>query len=412
MSKALVIGAGISGVYVAKLLLKNNTEVLLYDDKPVNLLPHVLSVNLDSRLLKTCFNTTFLLDKSFDLVIISPGVPKEHYLFKKALELNIKILSEIDFASKFLDNNTVIGITGTNGKSTTTSMIADIFKEANFEVFAGGNLGIPLSKFVLEQNNPHTVILLELSSFQLETTYDIKLDSAIFLNLSCNHIDRHMDMQNYFLAKAKILNLLKPAGVLFANELLKPYFKNLETKQIKWFKTSGKPNEQNAFVASLLACNFGIDQNIIAKALKNFKALPHRNEYIGEKNGVIFINDSKATTVEAAKQALILSDKKIHLLLGGVDKQEDFSKISSKYFNNIIAYYVFGKSKNKIANDLFGENIYIVNNLEQAFEKAVSNAVSDEVILLSPACASYDQYDNFEQRGEHFRSLTRIFLCM
>ena len=412
MSKALVIGAGISGVYAAKLLLKNNTEVVLYDDKPINLLPHVLSANLDSCLLKTCFNANLLLDNSFDLVIISPGVPKEHYLVKKALELNIKILSEIDFASKFLDNNMVIGVTGTNGKSTTTSMIADIFKEASFEVFAGGNLGIPLSKFILEQNKPTTIIILELSSFQLESTFDIKLDAAVFLNLSCNHIDRHFDMENYFLAKAKILSLLKPTGVLFANELLKPYFKNLENQQIKWFRTSGKPNEQNAFVASLLTHNFGITENIITKALKNFKALPHRNEYIGEKNGLIFINDSKATTVEAAKQALALSDKKIHLLLGGVDKQEDFAQISSKYFNNIIAYYIFGKSKNKIANDLLGENIYIVNNLEQAFEKAVSNALSDEVILLSPACASYDQYDNFEQRGEHFRALTRIFLCM
>ena len=158
-------------------------------------------------------------------------------------------------------------------------------------------------------------------------------------------------------------------------------------------------------MASLIANYFNISEQNIHKALKTFKPLAHRIEMIGQKRGLIFINDSKSTTVQATIKALELDYKRVHLLLGGVDKNENFNLLASSNFKNITAYYIFGKSKEKIANDLSKENIYILNNLTEALKTAINNSKPDDVILFSPACASYDQYNNFEERGEHFKQL-------
>ena len=417
-AKVLVIGAGISGIYASKLLLNKGAKVIIYDDKDKKNLTHFLNSDLEN-LVTTYFNKDFNWENDIKLVVISPGISKNHKLILTAKNNNCDVWSENDLAAQFInEQDKIIGITGTNGKSTTTSMIAHIFKKSGYNVFAGGNLGDPLSKHVIENIKIPTIIILELSSFQIEQTNLLKLDVAVFLNLSCNHLDRHLSIEEYFLAKAHILNLLKENRTLFAKYDLKNYFEktNIKTNNITWFeqidesygkkaKLLGKHNWENAFVASLIANYFNISEQNIHKALKTFKPLAHRIEMIGQKRGLIFINDSKSTTVQATIKALELDYKRVHLLLGGVDKNENFNLLASSNFKNITAYYIFGKSKEKIANDLSKENIYILNNLTEALKTAINNSKPDDVILFSPACASYDQYNNFEERGEHFKQL-------
>ena len=420
-SKVLVIGAGISGVYASKLLIKKNALVILHDDKEKKNLNYFLNSDLaDNPNIQTYFNRNFIWDNSIKLVILSPGISYEHPLVVKAKKNNCQILSEIDLAAQFLhEQDIVIGITGTNGKSSTTSMIAHIFKKAGFNVFAGGNLGEPLSKHVIENTKKSSIIVLELSSFQLQQTHLLKIDAAAFLNLSCNHLDRHKSIENYFLAKACIVKMLKNNKKLFANYNLKTYFEqmNIETKNIIWFdkidesygkkaKLLGKHNWENAFVASLIAHNFGILDDVIHEALKSFKPLAHRIEMLGKKRGLVFINDSKSTTVQATITALKMGYERVHLLLGGIDKNENFNVLANSYFPSIVGYYIFGKSKEKIAHDLKNnESVYLFDDLANALKYAINNSQKNDVILFSPACASYDQYNNFEHRGECFKKL-------
>lgn len=419
--KFFVLGAGISGIAATKLLLKNNFDVILYDDKPEDLLAKFKESNL---CLSNNFSTSFgfkleVLDKKIGAMVLSPGVSSNHYLIELAKKNNIRIISEIELASYFLPHGLTVGVTGTNGKSTTTMMLTSILSHAGYNAFALGNVGISLCDFILNNNvKEKLAFVIELSSFQLECTKNLKLDAAIFLNLSNDHTDRYLTMQEYFLAKKNILTLLKKNTKAFIHDSLRSYFKQDEYGSLIWFNgldaqsygtlslVKEKHNLHNAQAAGLCANYLGIPDNKIIEGIKNYTPLPHRCENVGTKHGITFIDDSKATNIICTKNALDAFNAPIHLFLGGIDKNEDFSCLSTKNYNKIKGYYIFGSSKEKIASDLRDEkNLFLVDNLSQAVECAFKKSSSGDIFLLSPGCASYDQYENYTKRGAHFKKL-------
>lgn len=417
----LVLGAGRSGIAAARLLLKKNINVLLVDDKNEEQLRFFSSANLKSHTrLRTHFGN--LASISFDeiaLMVMSPGVGNDHVLIEMAKCAGISLISEIDLALTFLSKETIIGVTGTNGKSTTTVMIESIIRAANKKVIAGGNLGLALSEIVVNHEDDLDVIVVELSSFQLENMWQKKLDAAVIVNITPDHLDRHHSFENYVDAKFKIASLLKENASFVVNANLLPlakkrslapqYFDAKCQEIFRDVKIQGDHNLENAVAAATIAQSLGISSTAIIDGLNRAKPLPHRCELIAVKNGISFINDSKGTTVEAVKKALTMFDANTHLLLGGIEKGEDFSMLSQKYFPHVKKYYVFGKAAPTILAALNSSSAIQFCDLKTAFSDAIRNAIKGDVVLLSPGCASYDQFDDYQHRGETFRKLVENF---
>lgn len=385
----LIIGAGRSGKAAFKLLQKHGISALLFDDyiKEYKILCDLSEVSA---------------------VVLSPGIDRSHALVKEALRLGIQVINELELAALFLPDYKMIGITGTNGKSTTTVMLESILQSAGIKAKACGNLGIPLSEIACcEEIFDH--FLVELSSFQLETISKLKLDAAIILNITPDHLDRYSSVAQYRDAKLKIISLLKPEGLLVVNEQVGPvdypctYFSSAGPFEHIRQIILGEHNQENAFAASLIAKFLGLSDAQIINGLKSFKPLPHRCEEIGEYRGITYINDSKGTTVVAVMKALSMIKKPIHLLLGGIDKGEDFKALNRLNFPQIKDFYVFGQSKSKITQELSLSCSY--PDLKSAVVEAEKRAMPGDVILLSPGCASYDQFDNYEHRGDTFRDI-------
>lgn len=386
--KVLIIGAGRSGFAAFELLKKHQISALLFDDHK-GLLPEFDMQEISS-------------------VILSPGVEREHRLVKKALSFGIPILNEMDLAFKFLKPAMIIGITGTNGKSTTTKMLESMLNCVG-RAKACGNLGLPLCEIALNDET-YDFLVVEISSFQLETLHLLRLDHALLLNITPDHLDRYQSFAEYKDAKLKITSLLKPTGKLFANLDLSPInFKNVSYFSLKDDQAFlvkdvfGSHNQENAWGAAQVAKILGLSDEQILSGLKNFEPLPHRCEFIGTHNGVSYINDSKGTTVVAVMRALEMINSPVHLLLGGIEKGEDFSKLHKKYFPHIAGFYIFGQAKEKIAQALNEENTFA--DLKSAMMEANMRAKAGDTILLSPGCASYDQFDNYIHRGEVFKEI-------
>lgn len=418
-SPILVVGAGRSGIAATKLLLKHKNRVILFDDSDETKLRFLGTSGLvPSDSLTFAFNTGPNFTGEFRAVIVSPGVSPHHFLITRAKEQHLPVLSEIDLASLFMAPCRMIGITGTNGKSTTTVIMESILTCAGFKALACGNLGRPLCDVVIEDNLHLDYLVLELSSFQLENSHKLKLDGAIIVNITPDHLDRHASFDHYRDAKFKIISLLKHDGHLVAHGALKDqvahdkrasFFASFDGQDwptlLASSKIRGSHNHENAMATSMLAQRLGIHKNAILEGLLSFKPLPHRCEVVGEKNGVIFINDSKGTTVEAVKKALAAFDLPTHLLLGGIQKGEDFSILNTKDFPHIRRYYVFGRDQKKILSDLKSSVSKAHNDLAHAFAAAFKNAQPGDAILLSPGCASYDQFEDYQHRGDVFRNL-------
>lgn len=370
----------------------------------------------------------WLLDK-VDEIIVSPSIPMESEIILKAKERKIEIKSELEWAMEQI-NGLKFGITGTNGKSTTTALISHIFNFNNIKATSAGNIGKPLSSFIL--NERFQVYSIEISSFQLETMQKKLLDGAIVLNISQDHLDRHKDFENYKNIKKKIFNLLKDKAKGFAPETI---FLDLNLLRYGYSKKCdliisnnsliyedeiilkrnelpllGEHNWENAACAILLSLEFGIDKNKIKKAIETFKPLEHRMEVVDIINGITFINDSKGTNVDSVLKALTgMPQGKTILILGGKDKGSDFSPLKERIENTCKAVYCIGIAKEKIFNTLKNLNIQIfpVEGLEEVFSSLDFVLEEGCFVLLSPACASFDQYENFEERGKHFKELVK-----
>lgn len=364
-----------------------------------------------------------------ELIVTSPGVPDTSLPLEWARRKKIKVIDEIELAYRFC-KAPVIAVTGTNGKSTTVSLIGHIFKNSARKALVCGNIGEPFSGHV-KNLCPGSVVVLEVSSFQLSRIEGFRPHVAVFLNATDNHLDRHSDFAEYFNAKMRIFenqktsdwavlnyedkNIVKAArkikakkiffspsesGALFV-EIGRKRFDICSSDELK---IKGRHNIENALAASAAACAFGVPPKTIAAALATFAGLEHRCEYVTTINGINFINDSKSTTVDAAIKALNSCDGKIILIAGGRDKNSDFTLINKYVREKVKTLILIGEAKDKIKNALAGStDIKEAPSLEAATESAFNIAAKGESVLLSPMCASFDSFKDFEHRGRVFK---------
>jgi UDP-N-acetylmuramoylalanine--D-glutamate ligase len=416
MKNVLIFGLGISGRGVLEFCKERDIETHIYDDDP----------SKSSGEIKD--SSSFDLS-SFDAMILSPGISLSHPLVLKAREHSLSIMSDLEFFKKFAPKSLkIIGITGSNGKSTTASLVNHILQKAGRKTFLGGNIGkSPLVKEAFEAE----FCVLEVSSFQLEIT-NFHFDAGILLNISSNHLGHHGGMQGYIKAKQKILQgdgfrlspkdfstneILKQGYSLTSNSLYKntyfickvPDFANLQ----------GEHNLKNILVAIAVCMDFAkLSIKDILTAISSFSPLPHRIEFVKEVQGVKFFNDSKSTSVEATLTALKTFPKTpIFLILGGRPKEEGIEGILGKQesasikeilligeASGIFAKHIIQYNKQNPQKTL---NYCIPATLEKAVKLAFTSAkkVKNSIVLLSPACASLDQFKNFEERGEIFKNI-------
>ena len=434
--KILILGAAKSGVAVAKLLVGKNNEIILSDLKE---LPSSTAQELEDMGIKIMItlNQCDLIDSSYDLVIKNPAIMMTSEITKKLNKLHIRTENEMEVAYHFLPENvTIIGVTGSNGKTTTTTIIYELLKRLNINVILGGNIGYPLSE-VLKGVQKESVLLLEISDHQLCDIHDFKTNISVITNLCPTHLDYHGSYENYKKAKKKIFNLHTSNDLAILNhanedclELSKDilskkvYFNNLENYydnnyiylhgekylNINNICLQGEHNYENILAALLVVEQFGLDKDIVVDFLKTFSGVEHRLEYVANKNGIEYYNDSKSTNPTATITALKTFTKPIHLILGGLDRNQDFNELND-YINYVKKIYAIGEVTDKVANYASNLNIPCERcyNLVTAMEKIHQNVQRGDVVLLSPGSSSQDQYVKFEDRGDEFKNIVENF---
>jgi UDP-N-acetylmuramoylalanine--D-glutamate ligase len=337
-----------------------------------------------------------LLD-GIEVLVKSPGVPGEAPLVAAARERGIPVWSEIELGYRLLPDATFVGVTGTNGKTTTTELLGTIFRAAGRDVAVAGNVGTPLTSV-----RAADWVVCELSSFQLEDVHELSCDVAVLLNLEPDHIDRHGSFEAYRDAKLRI----------FERSRVQVVPRGLGVQGIEFSAADELPaeplirgahNRENAAAATAAARAAGIADEHIAAGLLTFPGVPHRLELVGERDGVRYVNDSKATNVPAALRALAAySEEPVHLILGGSPKGEDFAPLAAAIGPNVKSVHLIGEEAQRLGELIDGHRD---GDLETALAHAARLAEPGDVVLLSPAAASYDQFENFEQRGDTFRAL-------
>lgn len=372
--KTLVIGYGISGKSAAAFLKKLGREVVIVDKKPID---GVLPDSAD-----------FPLDE-IEQVILSPGIPKTHPLVQKALSGGIEVIGEIELALRHI-NNRCIGITGSNGKTTATLLTAHLLKAR-----ALGNVGDPLTGYLLNDPDPDEWLILELSSFQLESCHTRCLDAAVVLNITPNHLDWHPSMRAYAEAKAGIQNLLKPGAKCFVSEQVKAdypdLFPNAEILEPSF-------PEQSVQVA------FKLCQMVWMDRLKTFKKPPHRIEWVAEKDGVAYYNDSKSSNVFSVMHAIKQFEGPIVLIAGGVHKGASYAPWIEQFGSKVKKIVAYGQAAPLMEKELAPFFAFErVDRFSDAVGVAIKEAKKNDIVLLSPGCSSYDQFRNYEERGDAFK---------
>lgn len=440
--KVLVIGMGKSGLSALKLLSEQGAIVDCYDGK----LEPQFEEEARTLIHKSFFGVDpVLLD--YSLAVIAPGVPLTIDLVKRLRIEGVKLIGEVELAYLCAEG-TFIGITGTNGKTTTTTWTWDCFKRAGKKAYLAGNVGIALCDVVRDFDEKDSIYVTELSSFQLETIDRFKVKSALILNVTPDHLQRYGTMENYAREKFRIAeNMENPSEFVlnYDDEILKSHLKDygrarllsqetenadiyvkngkiyakkgsfsslpsdgdIEIIDVKEVFLKGAHNIQNACGMVALALLNGIDLRFIRESLREFRGVAHRNEFVLTAGGIVFYNDSKATNPEASMPAIRAMDRPYVLIAGGMDKRSDYALWIAE-FKNMKKLILFGETKYDIAeamNNAGREDYEIVDNLDQAFERAVAIAAKGDAVLLSPACASWDMYPSFEVRGEHFKTL-------
>lgn len=442
--KVLIVGVAKSGLAVAQFLRDKGARVVMTDVKTRDELADKLK-EFDSRDIELALpGYPEMRGAGFDLVVVSPGVPLKIAPIKEALELKIPVISELELAYNFA-KTPIVAITGTNGKTTTTTLVGEIIKEVNNQVLVGGNIGLPLVNQV-EKYGPEGVIVAEVSSFQLETIVDFKPKVAAILNITPDHLDRHGTFENYTLAKANsfinqdssdytILNYddqptRELAGktkgrVIFFSRLNilneGVYVKDgMITVALDGSKVSvlpardlgirGSHNLENALAAVAASTVMGVPADKIAKVLREFSGVEHRMEFVTEIQGVQYVNDSKGTNPDAAIKALESYDEPIVLIAGGKNKGSKFDTYARKIKEKARVLVVVGKSAQEIkeaAEQVGFNNIFEARTFEEAVEISAREARPGEVVLLSPACASWDMFNCYEERGDLFKKVVQ-----
>ena len=348
-----------------------------------------------------------------DLLVKSPGVPAEAPLAAAARERGVTIWSEVELGSRLMANP-ILGVTGTNGKTTTSELLGAVFRAAGKPVAVAGNVGRPLTGLDGAVADDAWIVC-ELSSFQLEDIAELRPRVAVLLNLTPDHMDRHADMDEYRAAKLRIFENQQPEDVAVVPRGFEEIpgrgrrvefsiEDDLPAKPL----LPGEHNRENAAAATAAARAAGVADSAIAEALRTFEGVPHRLELVREVDGVRFVNDSKATNPDAAERALSAYPPGIRLILGGSRKGSSFSRLARGARESGVAQaYLIGESADDLAEALAAEGVRFAysGDLETAVREAFADADPGEVVLLSPACASFDQFHDFEERGERFREL-------
>jgi len=438
--KVLVVGLGKSGIAASRLLVRHGARVTATDTRGLDTLsPEArgllsLGIHIEAGGHRT---ETFL---SSDLIILSPGVPADITPLVKARERGIVILGEIELAWHFLDTP-LIAITGSNGKSTTTTLIGEILKARGDKVFVGGNLGTPLTEYVLSGGGSDLVVA-EISSFQLETIKSFRPSISILLNISPDHLDRYHSIREYREAKFRIFENQGPGdfaivngdepwsidiekrircdeiqfsrhrkvdrGVYIEDGWIVSTIEHCEGKicEVSEIGIRGVHNIENSMAAAAAAILRGCSRETISSALKKFTGLEHRLEFVREIGGVKYINDSKGTNVGAVVKSVEGFENPIILIAGGRDKGSDFSPLRPLIKEKVKRLILIGEAREKIGAEIGDLTITLYSDsLEEAVEIASREAVEGDVVLLSPACASFDMFKNFEERGRRFKEI-------
>jgi UDP-N-acetylmuramoylalanine--D-glutamate ligase len=341
-----------------------------------------------------------LLD-GVDVLVKSPGVPGDRPLVVAARERGIPVWSEVELGYRWLaaTGTRFVGVTGTNGKSTTTALIGAMFDAAGRPVVVAGNIGVALTSIERAE-----WVVCELSSFQLEDVHELTCDVAVLLNLEPDHLDRYASFDEYQAAKLRIFERAR-AKIVPRNSRLEGIEFSADDPLPAEPLIRGAHNRENAAAATAAARAAGIDDAAIAEALRTFAGIPHRLELVAERDGIRYVNDSKATNVAAALRGLTAyAEEPVHLILGGSPKGEDFTPLAAAIGSNVRSVHLIGAEGPRIAKVVAGD---VDDTLEAAVAHARQLAEPGDVILLSPACASYDQFGNFEERGDAFRALAR-----
>jgi len=386
--KAIVYGQARSGRSAAERLRESGDEVVLVDRTLGN--EGDLSV-LDGA----------------ELLVKSPGVPGEAVLVGAARERGVPVWSEVELGYRLLAEARLIGVTGTNGKTTTAELLGAILRAADRDVVVAGNVGTPLTSV-----RGADWVVCELSSFQLEDVHELACDVAVLLNLEPDHLDRHSTFEAYRAAKLRIFERARaavvPRGLALDERCLPATVVEFaaDDELPAEPRIRGSHNRENAAAATAAARAAGVPDAAIAEALGSFPGVAHRLELVGEREGVRYVNDSKATNVAAARRALAAyAGEPVHLILGGSLKGEDFAPLADAIGPNVSSIHLIGEAAPSLAAALGRLGPYTDGDLVTAVAHAARLASPGDVVLLSPASASYDQFENFERRGEAFRKL-------
>lgn len=430
----LIVGLGMTGVATARFLAKMGKTITIVDEKP----EHELTSSIKA-LEGVRFTGSFGMHRKEDflahpLIVVSPGVDSELSILREAREKGIRVIGEMELAYSFI-NEPIIAITGTNGKTTVTSLVGEIFKKAFGNVFVGGNIGDPLINYVLDGSKA-TFVIIEVSSFQLETIDTFKPKTSVLLNVTEDHLDRYRSFEEYKDAKYRIFeNQDEGCFAIFNANLSVPenciakrlfFSSEREVSEGAFLKGGmiivrmngqeyqyerklsplvGIHNTENLLVALLVAHVHGIGENVIQEVVRNFKGLPHRIEVVRTIDNILFYNDSKATNVDSTKRALESVDGNVVLIAGGKDKGGSYAVIADQ-MKKVRALILIGEAKERISKELgVYTSTYLENDLSGAVNRAFQVAKDGDVVLFSPMCSSFDMFRDYKDRGNQFKTM-------
>ncbi len=442
--KVLVVGLGKSGLAAALFLRRKGAQVTVSDVRSAKALAKDIPALLDEGINVEAGGHGLLTFRRQDLIVVSPGVPLDTPELAQVRRFGLPVIGELELAARYLKGRT-LAITGSNGKTTTTTLVGEMLKAAGLPTLVGGNIGLPVVGLI-DESTDATWSVLEVSSFQLETTEEFHPAIAVILNITPDHLDRHGTFENYALAKERIF------AAQDANDCLVLNADNARTAEaaarakarVYWFSTEraveqgawveggnamfraakdapaetilpvsaiplkGAHNVENVLAAVCAARLAGCAAEVVRRTVESFRAVEHRLEFVATINGVDFYNDSKATNVDATAKAIAAFTSGVHLILGGKDKNSDYTELSQLLRERVKAVYTIGAAAQKIESHLRGVvTIHSCGTLESAVAAAAGAAHPGDVVLLAPACSSYDQFESYEHRGRVFKELVQ-----
>jgi UDP-N-acetylmuramoylalanine--D-glutamate ligase len=443
--KVMIVGFARSGVGAAKLLCEKGANVTINDIKPRSLLKDQINMLVGYDVRYELEQKADEYVKDCDLIVVSPGVPTTLSFFDVAKDNGVKVIGEMELGYRFA-KCPITAITGTNGKTTTTALLGAIYEKAGLNTFVAGNIGESIAACALETKKDDAMVL-EVSSFQLETTDKFKPHVACILNIAPDHLDRHKTMEGYINAKTRIfLNQDENdyAVLNYNDKYTSSISKHIKSKILYFslidnvkngvciksgkivfciegkddvviarpeeIRLPGRHNLENSLAAICMAMAFGIEPHFVRHTLATFSGVEHRLETVSEINGIRFINDSKGTNPASTICAIESMETPTVLILGGYDKDIAFDELASKVTKSIESIVVLGQTSKKIADSLLASgygSIYYAQDFKGAVYRAYELAKPGYTVLLSPACASYDMFNDYEERGRYFKKIVK-----